>query len=88
MVSESSETDFMPSIYSIEDSKIRLGPMIDDIAEVASFEGMYAGIAEEGEGIEAYGKLEKVTDVRNGNEYHRVLIGSRQMGGRDYIKLL
>jgi len=35
-----------------------------------------------------YGKLEKVTDRRMGQEYHRVLVGSKEAKGRDYIKPL
>jgi len=62
------------------------GNGVEDIHEVASYEGLYEGIAEEGEEILAYGKLERVIDNKLGKEHHRILIGSREAEGRDYIK--
>ncbi|RJS76470.1 hypothetical protein CW712_01525, partial [Candidatus Bathyarchaeota archaeon] len=64
------------------------GKRTDDIREVASYEGLYGGISEEGGEILVYGKLEHVSDIRLGTEYHRVLVGSKEAGGKDYIKPL
>ena len=87
-VSDSSEADFLPSVYKVEDVKVIEGPEVKDISEVASYEGLYGGLAEKGERIFSYGKLEGVTDRRSGEQYHRVLIGSKKAEGRDYIKPL
>ena len=87
-VSDSSESEFMPSIYIVENVKILSGPNVKDIREVTSYEGLYGGIADEGEKIIAYGKLEMVVDKRKNEEYYRVLIGSQKALGRDYIKPL
>ncbi|MBS7635717.1 hypothetical protein KEJ34_09650, partial [Candidatus Bathyarchaeota archaeon] len=87
-VSDDSEADFMPAIYKVEDVRVLEGQPIKDIVEVASYEGFYGGIAYNGERISVYGKLEKVIDKRNNEEYHRVLVGSREALGRDYIKPL
>lgn len=87
-VVDSSEDDFMPSIYIVEDVKVLEGPEVSDIYEITTYEGLYSGIAEEGERIVAYGKLERVIDRRRGEEYHRVLVGSQEALGRDYIKPL
>jgi len=87
-VSDASEADFLPSIYKVERVKIIEGPKVEDISEVASYEGLYGGLAEEGEKILCYGKLEKVTDRRAEQQYHRVLVGSKEAKGRDYIKPL
>ena len=85
-VSIASEAEFLPSIYKVEDVKIYDGPVVNDIYEVASYEGLYGGIAEKGEKIMAYGKLEKVIDRKNDENYHRVLIGSKEAKGKDYVK--
>jgi len=86
IVSDASEADFLPSIYKVEDVKILEGEKIGDICEVASYEGLYGGVAEEGGRIMVYGKLERVIDKRSGREYHRVLVGSKEAEGKDYIK--
>jgi hypothetical protein len=86
VVSDASEADFLPSIYKVEDVKVTDGHDIEDICEVTSYEGLYGGLAEEGEKIKVYGKLERVTDQRTSREYHHVLVGSREAGGKDYIK--
>jgi predicted nucleotidyltransferase len=87
-VSDDSEADLMPSIYKVEDVRILEGQQVRDIVEVASYEGFYGGIAYKGERIAVYGKLEKVIDKRSNEEYHRVLIGSKEALGKDYIKPL
>jgi len=87
-VSDASESDLLPAVYKVEDVKILDGPGVEDICEVASYEGLYGGIADEDEKILAYGKLEKVIDRRAKREYHRILIGSREARGEDYIKPL
>jgi len=86
-VSDASEAEFLPSVYKVEDVKIFSGPMVKDIYEVTSYEGLYGGIAEKGEKMVVYGKLERVIDKRDGEEYHRVLVGSKEAEGRDYIKI-
>lgn len=87
-VIDDSESDFMPAKYLVEDVKVLEGLQVDDICEVASYEGLYAGIVNRGERIVAYGKLEHVTDNRRGEEYYRVLVGSQEAHGKDYIKPL
>ncbi|MEM1587124.1 MAG: hypothetical protein QXX99_05120 [Candidatus Bathyarchaeia archaeon] len=87
-VVDDSEADFMPATYKVEDVKVLEGKHIGEIHEVVSYEGLYCGIANVGERIVAYGKLETVMDRRSGEIYHRVLIGSQEAEGRDYIKIL
>jgi len=87
-VSDASEADFLPSVYKVEDVRVIEGRKVEEISEVASYEGLYGGLAEKGERILCYGKLEKVIDKRTGEQYHRVLIGSKEAEGKDYIKPL
>ncbi len=77
---------FMPAVYEVDDVQVTKGPKVEDIREVASFESIYTDIADIGEQIRVFGRLERVLDRRYGKEYHRVVIGSFEAGGRDYIK--
>jgi len=87
-VSDASEADFLPSVYKVDDVKILDGPTFRDIYEVTSYEGLYGGVAEKGERISSYGKLERVVNRKDQGECHRVLVGSREARGQDYIKPL
>lgn len=84
-----SNTDhmFLPSIHRIEDAKIVEGPQITGISEVVSYESLYGSIAEVGESIEVRGKLERVVDNKTRREHYRVLVGSPEGKGAEYIKL-
>jgi predicted nucleotidyltransferase len=87
-VSDASGAEFLPAIYRVENVEILEGKKVKDIFEVVSYEGLYRGLAEEGERIVAYGKLEVVTIRNIGQQYHRVLIGSKAGEGKDYLKPL
>jgi len=87
VVSDAAEAGFMPAVYKVEDVRILEGPSIEDIREVTSYEGLYGDIGESEDRIVAYGKLERVANPETGEEYHRVLIGSPEVQGRDYIKI-
>ncbi|RLI27819.1 DNA polymerase subunit beta, partial [Candidatus Bathyarchaeota archaeon] len=77
-----------PAKYLVEKVKVLEGPKDVDLREVASYEGVYADIAREGDVIEARGKIEVVEDKLTGETYHRLLVGTLEGGGRDYIKRL
>jgi len=87
VVCESADPMFLPAVYSIRDVEVVEGPLVSDIEEVISYESLYDNLAEVGEAIEARGKLERVLDTKTGREYHRVLVGSPEGKGREYIKL-
>ena len=86
VISDASESLFNPHIYRVEDFKVHEGVAVDDVREVATYSGFYGGIFEEGETISVYGKLESVNDTRTRETYHRILVGSPEAGGVDYIK--
>ncbi len=79
---------FTPSIYLVDEFRVIKSSFKGslDIREVASYESVYADIARDGEWIRVRGKLELVKDLKKGVEYHRVLIGSFDAGGKDYVK--
>jgi len=86
-VADCSESLFLPCVYKVDDVKIVNGGGVDvEIQEVASYESLYDGLAEIGEQILVKGKLEQVCDCRNGTEYYRVLVGSPEGEGEEYIK--
>jgi predicted nucleotidyltransferase len=76
---------FLPALYKVAEVENEAGV---NITEVVSYEGLYDNLAERGEKIIVRGKLEHVTDNRTGKEYYRVLVGSPEGGGREYIKPL
>jgi len=88
VVHQNSDSMFLPAVYQVREAKVIKGPQVADIEEIVSFEGLYGDIAEIGETILVKGKLEEVTDKKNRRKYHRVLVGSPEGKGAEYIKLL
>jgi len=78
---------FLPSVYRIREVKIVEGPQVADIAEVVSYESLYDSLAEARESIEVRGKLERVVDNKTSKEHYRILVGSPEGKGTEYIKL-
>jgi len=76
---------FLPSIYGVK----FLDPPSHDVTveTIVSYDGFYGGIFNVGDEVLIRGKLEKVIDRQTGNMYHRILIGSLEANGQDYIKL-
>jgi predicted nucleotidyltransferase len=78
---------FLPSVYRIKEVQVLGGPQLGEVTEVVSYESLYDSIAENGETIQAKGKLERVTKKGTSREHYRVLVGSPEGKGNDYIKL-
>ncbi len=87
-VSDTEYSLFTPAIYGVEDVEVISGPKGEeaDIREVVSYESLYRDIAEEGERILVRGKLEEVLDPKGERKYYRVVVGTFEAGGKDYIK--
>jgi len=85
-VLNTSEALFLPCTYEVGDVVISSGPIVGDIREICTYEGLYGDIAEIEEEIVVHGKLEEVHDRMRNETYHRVLVGSPEAGGLDYIK--
>jgi len=84
-ISEDLDSMFLPAVYEVGDVDVVCGGSEVDVESVVSYESLYADLAGKGERIEARGKLEKVTDNRNDRVSYRVLVGSPQGAGREYI---
>lgn len=87
VVADDRESLFLPCVYKVRDVDVLAGKQDSaDILEVVSYESLYDSLAETGEELIAKGKLEHVLDNRNGKTYHRVLVGSPDGKGKEYIK--
>jgi len=87
VVCENADYMFLPAVYCVRDVEVLEGPLAADIEEVVSYESLYDSLAEVGESVKVRGKLERVLDAKTGREYHRVLVGSPEGKGMEYIKL-
>lgn len=85
-VVDAGDSYFMPAVYKVSDVEFLSGSPVENLVELTSYEGFYAGILEAGEVVEALGKLEMVLDCRSGEAYHRLVVGSFEAECRDYIK--
>jgi hypothetical protein len=89
LVADDSESLFLPCVYKVRDVRLIEGKLRDtDILEVVSYESLYDSLADVGEEIVVKGKLEHVYDSRNDTEYYRVLVGSPEGKGKEYIKTI
>jgi predicted nucleotidyltransferase len=87
VVDNKTDSLFLPAVYKVQDARVVKGPQVSGIEEVVSYEGLYGDIAEIGETILVKGKLELVRDEKNKRKYHRVVVGSPEGKGKEYIKL-
>jgi len=82
-IADASESLFMPSIYKVEAAEIRGSLSAYAVDQIVSFEGLYADIAAPGETVSCRGKLEKVESSLGIR--HRILVGSPEAEGTDYL---
>ena len=88
VVGDNTGSIFLPAVYKIEDVKVLDGPQFGNVTEVVSYESFYDSLAENGEKIQAKGKLERATKKGTSQEHYRVLVGSPEGKGEEYIKLV
>jgi predicted nucleotidyltransferase len=84
VVADSQDSIFLPGTYRVEEVKVE-GSGNPDIREVVTYEDLYCGVADVGEMISVRGKLEHVEDIQTGLEYDRVIVGSTEGRGEEYI---
>jgi predicted nucleotidyltransferase len=86
VIDQDSESLFNPHNYGVKDFEVTEGMKVEDVTEVVTYSGLYGGIYSKNEEILVHGKLEYVEDNKHNRSYHRVLVGSPESGGHDYIK--
>ncbi len=87
VVHNSTESLFLPATYTIKDVEIICGPKVEGIREVFSYEGLYSDLADVGQTLVVKGKLERVVKKGNNHDHYRVLVGSPEGKGTEYVKL-
>jgi predicted nucleotidyltransferase len=84
LIVDSTESVFLPSKYRLNIVKIK-PHLAFNIEEIVSYEGFYSGIFNVGDSVTFRGKLEKAIDRNTREEKWRILIGSIEAEGCDYI---
>jgi predicted nucleotidyltransferase len=88
VIGNTSEALFNPHIYYLERFNDVNGHNLNSVKQVVSYSGFYGGIFEEGDKVLIKGKLELAKDTHKGKDYHRIIIGSTDLKGNDFIKLM
>ena len=87
VVHDNTDYLFLPSVYRIREVNIVEGPHVTGIVEAISYESLYDSLAEVGESIVVRGKLERVVNNKTSREHYRILVGSPEGKGMEYVKL-
>ncbi len=88
VIHENNDSMFLPAVYQVREAKVIKGPQVTDIEEIVSYEGLYGDTAQIEETVLVKGKLEEVTDRKSKKKYHRVVVGSPEGKGSEYMKVL
>jgi len=88
VVEDNIDSLFLPAIYQIRDVEFLSGQQFEDVKEIVTYESLYDSLAELGEKIEVKGKLEKIFETRKKRQHYRVVVGSAEGKGLEYIKLV
>ena len=83
-ISDNSDSLFTPCTYKMIDARVVEGPKLTPIQEIVSFRGRFCEQANNGETIEAQGKVEQVTNKKTGTEHYRLILGNKPS---DYMVL-
>jgi hypothetical protein len=83
-IANSTDSLFTPCSYKLQDVRVVEGPKSVPIAEIVSFRGRFCKQAEDGEAVEARGKVELVTNNKTGSEHYRLILGNKPS---DYMVL-
>lgn len=83
-IADSTDSLFTPCTYALLDVNVVKGPNLTPVAEVVSFRGRFCEQAENGEAVEAQGKVELVTDNKTGSQHYRLILGNKPS---DYMVL-
>ena len=84
-ITDSTDSLFTPCTYKLQGVSVAEGPKLAPISEIVSFRGRFCEQAENGEAVEAQGKVELVTNNKTGSEHYRLILGNKPS---DYIVLL
>jgi predicted nucleotidyltransferase len=83
-ITDDAEALFTPCTYKIENVTVKEGVKLEPIREIVSFRGRFCEQTQKGEKVTAQGKVEHVTDKRNGKTHYRIILGNQPA---DYMVL-
>ena len=83
-ITDDTEALFTPCTYKIENVTVEESVKLEPIREIVSFRGRFCEQAQKGEKVTAQGKVEHVTDKRNGKTHYRIILGNKPA---DYMVL-
>ncbi len=83
-IADDSEALFTPCTYRIENVTVAEGSKLEPISKIVSFRGRFCEQARKGEAVTAQGKVERVTNMKTGKEYYRIILGNKPA---DYMVL-
>jgi hypothetical protein len=83
-----SDSCFLPAIYIVSDVRSEGISQLNAVERVVSYEGLYGDIARSGDEIMVKGKLEEVFGVSHRLKYRRILVGSPEARGSDFMKVI
>lgn len=84
VISDASESCFTPAIYKLSDVETEQ-ECASDVKILACFDATFTAMFEEGMQIEAFGKVECVTDLISGRRFKWLLIGTFEGVNKEYI---
>jgi predicted nucleotidyltransferase len=87
IVADASESIFVPAKYLVSNAKVTRGNVVEDIDEIVSYDRDYGDVAYEEEKILVRGKLERVENTLDKSFCHRIVVGSLESGGEEFIKV-
>jgi predicted nucleotidyltransferase len=83
-IADDSEALFTPCTYRIENVTGAEGAKLEPIRELVSFRGRFCEQARKDEAVTAQGKVERVTNMKTGEEHYRMILGNKPA---DYMVL-
>jgi predicted nucleotidyltransferase len=83
-ITEVENSLFLPCMYGVDFLEVLKGGIT--VESIVSYNGFYGGIYDCGDMVKVRGKLELVRNRRRRRVYHRIVVGSLEARGEDYIK--
>jgi predicted nucleotidyltransferase len=87
VVVDDSESIFLPARYRVSSTEITMGYQAGQVKEIVCYDRDYGDVAVVGETVAVRGKLERVEGVDGGAHHHRIVVGTLEGEGADYLKV-
>ena len=85
-IADTQDSHFLPSIYTVKN--VELSPASAQVQDLVSYDSFYSGIFEKGDHVSFRGKIEMAIFRKDEESHRRIIIGSSEANGADYIRPL